>query len=143
IAPVFGDGSQELSLVYGPDLAASLIAAGTSGPSVHRRIFCACHPEIVTSAELVRAVGGAMGRKVRLIPIQPAIGRGVLTITGTAAKLAGKATILTADKANEFFQPAWTGDPAPFTEATGWRAAHDVEAGLAETYRWYRQSGWL
>src|SRR6185503_14113760 len=30
VVPLFGDGSQELSLVYGPDLAAALVAAGAS-----------------------------------------------------------------------------------------------------------------
>ena len=36
-------------------------------------------------------------------------------VTEAAARLAGQTTILTADKANEFFQPAWTGDPGPLT----------------------------
>jgi nucleoside-diphosphate-sugar epimerase len=60
-----------------------------------------------------------------------------------AARLAGQATILTTDKVNEFFQPAWTGDPAPLTRDSGWSATYDLERGLADTYRWYRQAGWL
>ena len=64
-------------------------------------------------------------------------------MTEAAARLAGQATILTRDKANEFFQPAWTGDPAPLARDTGWRAAHDLARGLADTYRWYRSAGWL
>ena len=67
----------------------------------------------------------------------------MLTVTEAAARLAGQTTILTADKANEFFQPAWTGDPAPLTRDTGWRAARDLRTGLRETYEWYRTAGWL
>jgi nucleoside-diphosphate-sugar epimerase len=64
-------------------------------------------------------------------------------VTEAAARLTGRTTILTADKANEFFQPAWTGDPTPLMRDTGWRASHDLRSGLEETYRWYRTAGWL
>ena len=63
--------------------------------------------------------------------------------TGGVASLLGRVTILNLDKANEFFQPAWTGDPAPLTRDSGWSAAHDMASGLAETWRWYRAAGWI
>jgi nucleoside-diphosphate-sugar epimerase len=106
-------------------------------------MYSACHPEIFTGAELARAVGRAMGRSLAVVRVPSSIGRGVLRLTGAAARLAGQATILTADKANEFYQPAWTGDPSPLTRDTGWRAQRDLRTGLDETYRWYREAGWL
>jgi nucleoside-diphosphate-sugar epimerase len=108
LAPVFGDGTQQLSAVHGADLAEALIAAARSGATAGRTYY-ACHAEVVT----------------------------------TAARIARQTTILTADKANEFFQPAWTGDPAPLTRDSGWTAARDLRTGLADTYRWYRSAGWL
>jgi 2-alkyl-3-oxoalkanoate reductase len=142
VAPVLGDGSQELSAVHGADLAEALIAVATTA-SAAGRTYYACHPEVFTGAELARAVGRAMGRSPAVIRVPATIGRGVLTLTEAAARLTGHTTILTADKANEFFQPAWTGDPTPLTRDTGWRAAHDLQTGLEETYRWYRTAGWL
>jgi nucleoside-diphosphate-sugar epimerase len=142
LAPVLGDGTQELSAVHGADLADALIAAVTSRATVGRAYY-ACHPEIFTGAEMARAVGRAMGRSPAVIRVPAAIGRGVLVVTEAAARLTGRTTILTADKANEFFQPAWTGDPEPLTRDTGWRAARDLKTGLEETYRWYRTAGWL
>ncbi len=142
LAPVLGDGSQELSAVHGADLAAALVAAGTSASALGR-IYYACHPAIFTGAEFARAVGRAMGKRPAVIRVPAAIGRGVLMVTGAAARLTGQVTILTPDKANEFFQPAWTGDPGPLTRATGWRAMRDLDTGLAETYDWYRTAGWL
>jgi nucleoside-diphosphate-sugar epimerase len=67
----------------------------------------------------------------------------LLTITENAARIAGQQTILTTDKANEFFQAAWTGDPRPLTRDTGWCAKFDLRSGLADTYQWYRRAGWL
>ena len=114
IVPVFGDGTQELSAVYAPDLAEALVAAATS-PRTVGRTYSVCHPEIFTSRAFVQAVGRAVnpGRQepVRVVPLPRWLAVGALTLTGTVARLARQATILTTDKANEFFQPAWTGDP--------------------------------
>lgn len=142
IAPVFGDGAQELSAIHAADLATALIAAAAADATTERT-YCAAHPEIFTSAEFVRMVGRALGRNVRIVPLPLALARAALTVTETAARAAGRATILTADKANEFFQPAWTGDPAPLMRDAGWHAARDLARGLAETAAWYREKGWL
>ncbi len=142
VAPVFGNGSQQLSAVHGGDLAEALVAAGTSAATVGK-VYYPCHPEVSTSAEFVRAVGHAMGRRVAIVPIPSGVGRSLLGVTEMAAAVAGQTTILTRDKANEFFQAAWTGDPSLLTRDTGWRAAHDLKSGLADTYRWYRSAGWL
>ena len=142
VAPVFGRGTMELSAIYAPDLAEALIAAAAHDAALGR-VWYVNHPEILTTGGMVRAIARAMGRDVRTIGVPEWAARGILHVTGTAAALAGRATILNADKANEFFQEGWTGDPAPFSTATGWHAAHDLEAGLARTYDWYRAAGWL
>jgi nucleoside-diphosphate-sugar epimerase len=84
-----------------------------------------------------------MGRSVGIVRIPALLGRALLSVTEASARFAGQATILTTDKANEFFQPAWTGDPTPLTLDSGWRAGFDLQSGLADTYRWYRKAGWL
>lgn len=143
--PVFGDGSQELSAVYGPDLAEALVAAARS-PAVIARTYYACHPETFSSGQFVAAVGRAVRgaeTATRILPLPLWLARGVLGVTGAAARLAGQATILTADKANEFFQPAWTGDPSALRRDTGWTPAHGIQQGLARTVEWYRRHGWL
>jgi nucleoside-diphosphate-sugar epimerase len=142
IAPVLGDGHQQLSAVHGADVAPALIAAGTAAATVGK-IYYACHPEIVTGADLVRAVGSAMGRRLSLVHVPEPVGRALLGVTEASARIAGRPTILTRDKANEFFQDAWIGDPAPLARDSGWRASYDLTSGLADTYRWYRSAGWL
>jgi nucleoside-diphosphate-sugar epimerase len=142
IAPVFGDGSQELCAVYGADLADALIAVGQCANTAGRSYY-ACHPEIFTSAGLVRTIAAVMGRRLTVVRIPPVAGRILLRITETGARLTGQTTILTTDKANEFFQPAWVASPAELTRDTGWRAARDLRTGLAETHQWYRSAGWL
>jgi nucleoside-diphosphate-sugar epimerase len=141
VAPVFGDGSQELSAVHAADLADALIAVADA--ATHGRTYNACHPEVFTSGEFVRAVGATMGRSVRTIHVPAPLGRALLTVAETSARVTGQTTILTADKANEFFQPAWTADPTPLIRDCHWQPAYDLRRGLADTYQWYRKAGWL
>ena len=142
VAPVFGDGSQELSAVHAADLAQALVAV-TNTPTTTGGTYHACHPQVFTSGELGQAVGAAMGRSVVPLRVPLGAGRALLAITETLARLTRQVTILTTDKANEFFQTAWTGDPSPLTRDSGWHARHDLASGLADTYQWYRKAGWL
>lgn len=142
IAPVFGRGAQQLSLVYGPDLADAIVTAGTS-PATSRATFYACHPEVISSRRLVELAGAAVGRRVGVVGIPEPLGRAVLWITDRAARIAGKATVLSYDKAAEFFAPAWLANPAPFADLTGWRARHDFATGARLTVDWYRRQRWL
>ncbi len=142
IAPIFGSGMQELSAVYGPDLAEALIAAGTSERGAGRT-YIACHPIPFRSAEFIAAIGQAVGSRVRLLRVPRVVARPLLHITAAAARLGGRTTLLTPDKANEFFQAAWTGDPTSLIEDTGWQAGHDLASGLAATAAWYREAGWM
>lgn len=142
IAPVFGRGDQQLSLVFGPDLAGAIAVAGAS-PAARGRIFNVAHPEILTTRTIVEAAGRALGRRVRVVGIPRWAGNVALRLTDAGARLTGRATVLSADKSHEFFAPAWLADTDPFTTATGWSAAHDFAAGAAATVAWYRERGWL
>lgn len=142
VLPVFGDGGQELSLVYAPDLADALTALGRAAKA-SGGIFYPCHPEVVSSAGLARGIARAMSRSVRVVGLPRWVAAGALRLSSTAARLTGGTTLLTPDKANEFFAPAWTADPTPLELATGWRASHDLATGAAATAAWYRAEGWL
>ncbi len=142
VAPVFGGGRQELSLVYGPDLGEALAAAGHAEKTTGN-IYYPCHPEVLTSAEMIQAIGRAMGKGVTILPLPSVVARSLLAVTAAGARITGKPTLLTPDKANEFFAPAWTADPAPLTRDSGWRAAHDFAAGAARTLDWYRAQQWM
>lgn len=140
--PVFGDGSQELSVVYAGDLAAALVAVATA-PAAANRVYYAAHPAVTTSRELVRAIGRAVGREPRIVPLPAPIARGLLWTIGTIAHLGGQATVLSGDKAAEFLAPAWTCRPDTLMRDTGWCAEVDLDTGLRRTAAWYRREGWL
>ena len=78
-----------------------------------------------------------------IVPLPRPIARGLLWTIGTIAHLAGRATVLSGDKAAEFLAPAWTCRPDTLMRETGWRAEVDLETGLHRTAAWYRSEGWL
>jgi nucleoside-diphosphate-sugar epimerase len=141
IAPTFGDGGQRLSLVYAADLAAAIVACVERPPPPG--VYYPAHPTPTTARALVEAIADALARPVRVVPLPRAMVRPLFWITGTSARLARRATLLSRDKANEILADAWLCSPAALEAATGWRAATDLASGLARTADWYRQRGWL
>ena len=141
LGPVFGDGSQELSVIYAGDLASALVA--TVAPAAANRVYYAAHPALTTSRGLVQAIGRAVGREPRILPLPAPLVRGLLWTIGSVAHLAGRATLLSSDKAAEFLAPAWTCRPDALMRDTGWRPDTDLETGLRRTAQWYRNEGWL
>ncbi len=151
IVPVFGDGSQELSLIHVSDLVTALLAVVDSAHS--DTTYFTAHPEIATQRELQRAIHAAVlqarGAKAGglrhpfVVPLPALVARGALQVTGTAARLLGRATVLSPDKGPEFLAEAWTCSPAALERDTGWKAAIPVAAGLEETARWYHEHRWL
>ena len=142
VVPVFRDGSQELSVIHAEDLAAALIAAALS-PAAVARTYYAAHVQTVTSRDLVRAAGRALGKTPAIVPLPAVVARGILWTVGTLAYLAGRATLLSADKSDEYLAAAWTCRSDALTRDTRWRAGIELETGLTRAANWYREVGWL
>jgi nucleoside-diphosphate-sugar epimerase len=142
IVPVFGDGSMEVSAIHVVDLAEA-IAAATRAPAPTGATYYVNHPEVVTSRALVEQVGRTVGRAVRVLPVPEVAARAALGAIGGWAALFRRKTILRYDKANEFYQEAWTADPSRFVAAAGWSPRWDLARGLADTWAWYRTEGWV
>ncbi len=147
ICVFFGDGSQELSLVYVADLVDALIRS--LSPGTQQKVFFACHPEIWTTraftTEIYRALkGGKTGRRRPLtLAVPGTLARGILWTTGTVAALLRRTTLLNADKANELLAEAWTCSSQAIVEATGWQPTTGLAAGLRQTADWYKNAKWL
>lgn len=142
LAPMFGDGSMEVSLIHVDDLAEAVVVAGTAAALEHD-IFYVNDPVVTTGADLIRRIAALMHRRVLPLPLPEWLARATLTLTGKWAEMFDRKSILHPDKANEFYQDAWTGDPARFMAATGWKPAWDLGRGLADTLEWYRNARWV
>ena len=145
VIPVFGDGRQELTFVYVADLARALIAAAQAAATAGK-VYYGTHPEIVDQRAFMAAVARAVrtdGRLPRVLPIPAGPARAALWVAQIGALLAGRATVLTADKANEFLADSFACSPAPLERDAGWRAEFGLASGIPLTTAWYRDHRWL
>jgi len=79
----------------------------------------------------MRACARALGTTPpRIVPVPRLVARGLLWTVGSLAHLAGRATFLSADKADEYLAPRLDVPGAtPWVRDTGWRAEIDPRAG--------------
>jgi nucleoside-diphosphate-sugar epimerase len=141
VAPVFGSGSQRLSLIFAGDLADAIVSCVEGEPAPG--VYYPAHREITTARVLVQKIATTLDTPTRIVPIPRGMIRPLLWMTGNVARLAGRTTLLSNDKANELLADAWICSPAALETVTGWRATTDLATGLRATAAWYRQAGWL
>jgi nucleoside-diphosphate-sugar epimerase len=140
--PLIGDGSQELSLVHAADVARALVAAAATERTVGR-VYFAAHPDIATTRAVAEAVGRALGRRPRLLAVPRPLARATMGAVGALARLVGRPSVLSSERAAEFLAPAWTCRTDALRRDAGWEAAIDLATGLKRTAAWYREEGWL
>lgn len=130
-----------LSLIEVGDIAALLLALAQNDPG--KLIF---EPDDGraggwTHAELLRAMGIAVGRK-RVLPLAlprpllELIARGDMLMRGSNAKL-------TRDRVGYLCHPDWTAAPDKRPPASLWIPRVQTDTGLAATAAWYRANGLL
>jgi nucleoside-diphosphate-sugar epimerase len=111
------------SLVYVGNLADAVIAAADV-PGAAGRTYLVADDEGVSTPDLVRAIGTALGARARLLPCPPALlelGAGLAGRRAEIARLTGSLQVDAQAAAREL----------------GWRPRVDLERGLAATARWY------
>jgi nucleoside-diphosphate-sugar epimerase len=142
VFPLLGDGRQELSLVFAPDLARALVAAATS-PATLGGTYHAAHPEVVSQRQLGEALGRALGRSVRFVRLPGPLLRALLHAGRVLAGPSGRALLPAPDKAHELLAPAWRASSEALGRDAGWTAEVPVERGFALTASAYRDASWI
>ncbi len=137
---LIGRGESWFSYVHVKDLAEAICAAGRLEEPTAGTYFIA-NPQPASWTELGRVSARIMGRGVRFVRV-PA-GAAYAWCAEMGAWLRGKPGILSRQKIIEARHRYWTCDPSRSSRDLGFRAAHSLEAGIAETLAWYKEAGWL
>ena len=140
--PLLGDGRQELSLVFAPELARALVAAANS-PATLGGTYHAAHPEVVSQRALGLALGRALGRPVRFVRLPGPLLVALLHAGRALGRALGRSRLPAPDKAHELLAPAWRASSEALRRDSGWTAEVPIERGLALTASAYRDASWL
>jgi nucleoside-diphosphate-sugar epimerase len=135
------------AMLFAPDLAEALVALAED-LSGDARASGGCF-EIddgaggYRQADLVAAIGRALGRNTRAVPVPAgALRLGAAFDTGIA-RVSGRLGKLSFDRARYLAHRDWSADSGPLRRLGLWAPAHDLASGLAATVAWYRAQGWL
>jgi nucleoside-diphosphate-sugar epimerase len=124
-----------ISLIHVDDLARALLALAVGGPS---RVVCEIDDgaaEGYSHREFAAAIGAALGKRLRFIPLPVSMLR-VGAAVGVSAKL-------TRDRAAYIAHPDWVSRGGNAALAALWAPRFDLAAGIADTIAGYTQRNWL
>jgi nucleoside-diphosphate-sugar epimerase len=130
-----------LQLVHVADLARAVTLAAMR-PGL-RGTFHIAEPTAYDMRDVVRLIGEAIGRRVRVLPLPAPLIRAAALAAESANRAAGRTSMLNRDKVREFLAPAWLCETAAARDAFGFEARIALPEGLAATATWYRENGWL
>lgn len=127
-----------MSAIMVDDLAALLLALAERGDL--RTVYEPDGGHAMSHADYARAIGRAVGRRVLALPLPAPL----LRLGARVDRLArGQGAKLTPDRAAYLAHWDWAADPAKRPPSELWTPQVMLDAGMAETARWYRAQGLL
>lgn len=129
-----------LSLLHGADCAEAIACALDTRAS---GLYYVAEPRVYRRAEMARAIGRAVGREVRVVPIPLGLLRTASLGAELGARLSGRPAMLTRDKVRDLSQRHQACDPSRAVDVLGWSPTRDFASGAEEAYADYRRRGWL
>ncbi len=143
-APIPAGRERRLHLVFAADLACALArAAGTHGRSVPSGVYAVADPIAHTWPAVFSAMAAALGTRVRLVRIPAPLLRVAAAVSEAGGVLAGQAVPFSRDKAKEMIASGWVCDVSGSEWMLPPECVTSIEAGMAQTAKWYRDQRWL
>lgn len=140
--PVIGPPDKTLSMVHVLDLVRGIATAAVD-PRAAGRTYYVSNELTYRYDDLIKLIAGIVGRhpvKVRLpIPVLFAVAGVVEAISFFGPRPA----LLSVDKVRDMAQQHWVCDPGLIGRELDFHASIPLEDGFRDTYRWYRDHGWL
>jgi nucleoside-diphosphate-sugar epimerase len=147
-----GLGRRRYSIVHADDLAQLLMLAAQRGkrlcggdapdPTCQGYYFAACDTT-PSYAELGRLVAQAMDRRFLLVPSPPRAIWPVAAVGELWGHLRGNSGVMHIDKVREVRSGSWICSAQRAVDDLGYCVGATLQDRLRQTFKWYRQEGWL
>ncbi len=108
-----------------------------------RGVYYVAEPRVYGRRELAELIGRAVGRRVRVVPIAPALLQAIAATLEAAGKLRDRPVLLSRDKVRDASAAHQSCDPSRAMTELGFSPRHDFESGAREAYEDYLRRGWL
>ncbi|MDZ7263474.1 MAG: NAD-dependent epimerase/dehydratase family protein [candidate division KSB1 bacterium] len=142
LMPVVGTDEKLFSLIYVHDLVRGIHLAGEHAQA-ENEVFYLADAIAYSWLEIEAAIARTMAQKTITIHLPEAGLDLIANLNERLCRLLKREPMLNRDKALEMKQRGWQVDSSKAKQKLGFVTKYSLEQGLAETYRWYRQHGWL
>jgi nucleoside-diphosphate-sugar epimerase len=143
VLPITGDGTGQVTLVYGPDAARACIRAiDASVPSGSR--FFITDGGVYEQRAMMEEVERALAKRALVrFGLPHSVIQTVSVFVEAYGKLRDKPVMLTRDKAAGLTHKYWTASSDDAQKALDWTPEVRWDEGTKLTAQWYRDNGWL
>jgi nucleoside-diphosphate-sugar epimerase len=142
VRPRLGLRRREISMVYGPDLAAAVRAA-LETPAAAGRTYYVADPAVLDLQSALEWIADSVGGRTRSILLPEALVRVVGFLAEEVAHFTGRVPAFSRDKVAEFLASGWVCDVTRARTELGWSPGRPLRERMAETAAWYRSAGWI
>jgi nucleoside-diphosphate-sugar epimerase len=143
-APLPAGRERRVQLLFASDLAAALArAAETRDRSVPSGLYAVADPIAHTWSAALSAMAVAVGTRVRLVRIPTPLLRIAAIASEAGGMLMARAAPFNRDKAKEMIASGWVCDVSGSASLLPPGSVTSIEAGMAQTVKWYRDQRWL
>jgi nucleoside-diphosphate-sugar epimerase len=137
-----GSQPQRLSFVDVRDVVSAIVKMSEDERDGHQTYYVS-HPDPTNLDHIWKALGQAVGKKVRVLPLPAGVLRAVVPVATLGSKLLGITNQLDMKQYRQMTAPAFVCSSAALSQDLGWTAAHGLEDSLSHAADGYRGSGLL
>jgi nucleoside-diphosphate-sugar epimerase len=138
----YGNAKKYTSIVHVRDLVEGMIAAAVSPKAVNRAYFL-CNDEALTWQELQEAVKQTMGKRAPGIHLPACTASIAAFFSEPIMKLTKKPLLVNKEKVKLSRPRYWIASNKRARSELKFAPKINLADGLAETYAWYVENGWL
>ena len=141
IKPFIGNGRRKIQLVHVSDLCRAINLALTNETESGIACFVA-ESRSYSMKELVKTLSRASGKSGIPVYIPSIIFKMIAAGSEIVFRMVGATPMLTVEKAEELLA-SWEVTTKKAHDAFGFVSQISFDQGARETFRWYRENGWL
>jgi nucleoside-diphosphate-sugar epimerase len=134
--------TQPLSLVYVEDLAEATVLC-LNHPAVAGRTYFVANAEVVSARRMADEVVRQIAGWGVPLPLPNGLLWPICLAADLRNRLTGRASVLSLQKFAELRAPGWVCDAGKLKADTGFECGTGLASGIARTWEWYRQAGWV
>lgn len=142
LAPMFTGGERFINPCFVGDLAQALLLAAER-ETKSGSVYFVAEDRAYSWTEFQDELLSAGGVSARRIAIPAWAGYLFAFVQEMKGMLAGRPPITNRQKVREALQRYWVCDLSKTENDLGFRAAYPLSRGLAVTWQWYREKGWI